>query len=558
MVEVRNLAALLREKGLASGPPVARASVAPAQSKKIIREQSEAFDGAIQHTDAQMLQFMENLSYQILGSRVASPSHDRYNNWNRIGLTNDSQLLYAAYMKVREMFSETTLDAANKRLTRAVGKGFSHEFSAVVQSDEARACAKWANDLTKHVAEMIIGTGWAGGCTDYKKGQARPITIADISEQLGRYCNYPLILEFWKTGGLRKLRPMPPFTWVINSDENFDWIDPDCAFIQYDPATGQEVGSTKDVYADDGQTKVKKVTTGRVPTDNMVWLSANHDPDQRYGFPFAYNGAVFVDSFRALVDGLEEARDNANPEKVYLTPGKDGRGFSEDEREKIKNSFPDKSRDRGKKMRAFDFYRILNGVSDAKVLSVGTDYFNQLGDANLFRQHIAMIYGISIAIVLGDAKFNRATLELLLRMEAGAQRLWAAHLTSVGIFQIFQRVLDQANIPTHLITCEVEWKEESTPEEAAAKAAFAKEGWLDGLFSEETAHIKGCNYIGVNPKTDKERKEKEKADGKQIPQQTRQTLRISGLNPNQPLQLPGGTGPQLSQTEADEDSEQIN
>ena len=526
MVEANNISGLLRQKGLTSLGANPRGKQSKSNSAcsfnpKISLHSSEAFAGALKATDSDMLQYIDDTASEVFGSRVASPSMDRYNNWSKLGLTNESHLLYSAYIKVRELFGETTLDASNKRLTRAVGKGFTHEFTPAYQTDESRAYADWANNLTKPVAEMIIGSGWAGGTTDYMKGQARPITIADISEQLGRYCNYPIILDFYKSGGLKKLIPMPPYTWVINSDENFLWRDPKAAYIQYDPVTGQEVPN------------------GRIHTKNMVWLSANHDPDQRYGFPFAYNAAVFVDSFRALVDGLEEARDNANPEKVYLAPGKDGRGFSEDERKKLQNTFPKRQQGRGKKLRAFDFYRLLNGVADAKVLSIGTDFFNQLGDADLFRQHIAMIYGISVAIVLGQATFNRATLELLLRMESGARRLWAAHLALVGIFPVFQRVLDSADIPTDQVNCELVWNEEKTPEEMSAEAAFAKESWLDGLIAEESAHIKVCNYLSINPKVDEHRKEQEGKAGKQPPDQNRQTLRVSGLNPNQPLSLLG-------------------
>jgi hypothetical protein len=496
-------------------------------SQPIGRQLAEAFPAPEKPAAKEMSQdelfgTLTQIAYQIFGSRVASPTQDRYNQWSNICLTNDARQLYSAYIKVREMFSETTLNAANKRRSRgAVCKGFTHEFSPVFNTPEAEAAARWANDLTKPAAEMLIGTGWNGGGVDYSRGPDRPVTLADISEQLGRYCNYPLVVQCYKSGGLRQLTPLPPLTWVINTDANFQWKDPEAAYIQFDPATGKEVDN------------------GRVPAKNMVWLSANHDPDQRYGFPEAFNAAVFVDSFRALVEGLEEARINGSPFPVFLTQGKDGRGYNVDELKKLKESLPLAMKERGQRPGAFDFWKILNGVADAKTLSVGTDFFNQFGDADLFRQHMAMTFGISIAIVLGDATFNRATLELLLRMESATQRLWAAHLTLVGVFPLFRRVLDSAGIDKSLVKCDLKWNEERTPEEAAAIATFAKECWQDGLVSEESAHAAACNYIDVDPEVDKKRKEEEQQKGKKPPAQSRQNVRISGLNPKMPLlQLP--------------------
>jgi hypothetical protein len=428
------------------------------------------------------------MAADILGSRVASPTQDRYNNWNRLCLSNESRELYIAYLKIRELFSDTTLSAANRRLTRgAVSDGFDHEFSPAFNTPESKSAAEWANALTEPAAEMLIGSGWSGGCVDYEIGPDRPTTIADVSEELGKYCNFPLLLSFYKSGGLKSLTPLPPFAWTINSDSNFRWFDKEKAYLQHDTATG------------------RVVENGEIPARNMVWLSANQEPSQRYGFPFAYHASTFVDAFRSLAEGMEEARINGSPFPVFLTPGKEGLGMNVDELVKLKNSFPAAMQSRGERPSPFSLWRILNGVADAKVLSSSTGFFTEFGDAALCKSHIAMIYGLSIAIVEGLGTINRATMALLLRMESAMQRLWASRLALTGVYPTFRRVLDSAGIDKSLVKCELTWREARPPEEMVIESTVAMQAEQQGYISFEGAQSKVCSFLGLDPKIEQER-----------------------------------------------------
>jgi hypothetical protein len=478
---------------------------------------------------------MRQLIRQMSGSLVASRSLDEQQNWGKLCFRNDVQQLNGAFRKVRDISSEVTLKATNERLTKgATSKGFTSEFSSARPSDEARALAKIANELTQPAAEMINGTGWAGGAIDFLEGQDRPRTIGDISSQLGRYCNLPIHLSFDKKRNLDTLSVMSPFGWVINSDASFRWKKGEKAYYQFDPATWE-------------------IDKSYFP-ENIVWCSANHDPDQRYGFPFAYNLAVHVETLQKLFAGLGDARTAGNPQTYIIAEGRDGGGYDFEEYMKLLESMPEELMARGVDLGPLSnfFFRVLNGKADVKTVTAGTGFFTEFGDADLLRQMIAVCYNLQAALIFGAEKANRATLEFLMRLESAAQRLWALQLTLSLIFPVYKRVLYMASIDTRLIRCDVKWNEEKTPEEMAAESAFAKECWQDDLIAKKSAHEKACSYLTIDPKVDEDRQREEKLSGIKTPKENRANIRMSGFNPL--IKLPGSD----IQSQINSDIERIN
>ncbi len=460
----------------------------------------------------------------IHGSLVASRTLDRLNHWNGIAADNDVRRLFDAYVEVKQMFTDPNLAAANKKLTRGAATQFTYEFSAKKPSDQARFHARFANQACEDMAERLNGTGWQGSSDSFLLTN-KIVTIADISEQLGIFCNGVYQIAFHNDGTVADTAVMPPYAWQMRNNHQLRFRSPEQedAYVYYDPATWQEDSRLKPI--------------------NAVWYSANHAPDQRYGFPLAYNLHPQVAGLKRLFAGLPDARDNSFPEIVYL---RDDKPASFEQLLKLWESLPEQRLKRGEQLSPEQFRRILTGIRDAKVLNSGTGYFNEFGDAELYQQMIALTFDLQLAVLMGAEKVNRATLEFLMRLLAMAQRLWAAHLTRTLIFPVFWRVLKKAKVDADLVRCEVKWREDETPEEMAAKATFATELQADGRIADETAHIIQCNYLGVEPKTDNERKERERKARESNPEtntvvnskpaEQRTNLRISGLNP---LRMPG-------------------
>lgn len=454
---------------------------------------------------------------QIANSLVASSSRDAWQDWGRLCLNNDEQMLYAAHMKVKSLFAEPVLGGARRRLTEV--NSFNTEFSSVTGSEDSKLFAKAANEITKPLEEMINGTGWNAINTDFLVGQDIPRTLSDISSWLGTYCNLPIHLQYNDRNRINKISILPPYTWKINSDRKFSWKEKACHYTKFDAVTFEP---EQDFY-----------------TENIVWASTNHDPDQRYGFPFVYNLAVASDSLKQLTANLSEARTAGSPHFIVAAKGKDGRGFNHEEWMKLFNNLPEQQLALGAKLNALSnaFNHVFNGDVDAKIESASTGFFNEFGDADLFIQIIAIGFGIQAALLKGAEKANRATLEFLIRLEQQSKKAWRAVLARSVIFPIYRRALYMARIPTTEITCDIKWEDEDTPEERSAKAAFAKEGWHDSLFAKETAHEIGCTYIGVKPQVDRIRQKEEKEAGIIPPTENRTNLRISGnkINPQTDL-----------------------
>lgn len=445
---------------------------------------------------------------QMAQSLVASSSRDAWQNWGKLCLSNDEQLLYAAYLKVKDLFAEPVLAGARKRLTEV--NSFNTEFSSTTNSEESKSFADSANEITRPLEEMINGTGWNGVNTDFLVGQDIPRTISDISSWLATYCNLPIHLEYNDKNRVSKISVLPPYAWKINSDQKFAWKENKHHYSQFDAMTFQV---EQPFYS-----------------ENIVWASTNHDPDQRYGFPFVYNLAIASDSLRELVDNLSEARIAGSPHFIVSAEGKDGKGFNVDEWMKLFNSLPEQQMALGAKLNPLSnvFNHVFNGKVNADIKSAGTGFFNEFGDADLFIQIIAIGFGVQAALLKGAEKANRATLEFLIRLEQQTKKAWRAVLARSVIFPIYRRALYMARVPTTEITCDIKWEDDDTPEERRDKAAFAKEGWQDGLFAKETAHDIGCSYIGVKPQVDKIRQNQEKVAGVNPPVEQRTNLRISG------------------------------
>ena len=467
---------------------------------------------------------------ELKGSLVASKVLDRINNFSNASASNDVRKLYKIYLEVKQQFANQNLKATNRKITRGATE-FTYEFSAAVKSDEARAHARFATEAVKSIAENLNGTGWGGGSFNPFLQSDQP-TIADISEQLGIYRNGLYQVAFYNDGTPSDAAVMPPYAWKVNTGPNlrFKSEDQEDAYVYFDPAT----------WVPDCQLSPKE----------GIWYTYGKEIEQRYAVPGAIYLAQPTDGLDSLYSGLSKARDNSFPRTVFL---RDESSVNFDQMLKLWESLPAQILAKGGKISAEQFFNILTGIKDAKILSPGTGAFNEFGDARLYKEVIALAHDLQLAMLEGAEAVNRATLEFLIRLLVLAQRLWNKNLELKLIFPAFRLVLNRLRINYKLVKCEVKWRENETPEEMAAKATFATDIKENGDIAEETCHTIQCNYLGVDPAVDNERKQKEREakannnpdkqnsnnqqpEQPEEPKEIKHRVRFSGMNP---LSLPG-------------------
>jgi hypothetical protein len=402
------------------------------------------------------------------GSVVASPSLDRlYHQYAQSQEVQDRLLLD---LEIEQTFaSEILTKAACDKLARgAVAKGFSLDISPAVDSAEAEYHAK--------LAEFVLSPIHKNEFTGNKLG--------DIAFPLLKFANLPIQIVSDEAGNINYLQPHAPFGFKINNDSQFKFKPKQKdAYIQYDISTWQPV--------------VKGIFT----ESQIVWAALDRQPWERYGNPAIVPALHHA---RGLIRGfgmLPDARDASMPEKVFPAHDINGNPLDEAAIKDLEYQLPASRIARGEKPSPFQA-TILNGGQNPTVLTVGTDYFNQLGDLRKHQELVCVAFGICIAILVGQESVNRATMESLLEALYEGQAIYAGYIEDQIIREVFKRALIWAGVKPNLVQIKIVWSQRKSPDRARSEAIDAMTFTKAGLITPKSASQIVCGYLGLNHKAE--------------------------------------------------------